>query len=154
MGTPADPLSLDRHPIPPPRRVRSRRLARLWWQNQRGIIVGLAVVLIVLGYLGFRAYYAQHPAAGSHRPTDLLYYSLQLVPMNSGAMDYPVPWQLEAARLLLPVLAAYAIVVAVVAVFASQLQRLRILALRQHVVICGLGGGVPCWPAACARSAI
>ena len=61
--------------------------------------------------------------------------------MNSGAMEYSAPWQLEAARLLLPVVATYAVVAAVIVLFASQLQRLRLLGLKDHLVICGSGGG-------------
>ena len=76
-------------------------MARLWWGHQWSIIIAVSIGLLALAYLGFRSYYLQHPtAAGPHGPTDLLYYSLQLVPMNSGAMEYSAPWQLEAARLL------------------------------------------------------
>ena len=139
MRNPTDLRRHSRQSIPPPPRVRSRKMARLWWGHQWPIILAVSIALLALAYLGFRSYYLHHPAAGPHGPTDLLYYSLQLVPMNSGAMEYSVPWQLEAARLLLPVVATYAVVAAVLVLFASQLQRLRLLGLKDHLVICGLG---------------
>lgn len=101
------------------------------------VILFLAVAALGLGYLGFRRYDLVHGAARSS--LDHLYLALQLFSMESGALAGPIPWQLELARLLAPVVAAWAALRALAALFRERFELLRLRRWRGHVVICGLG---------------
>jgi len=91
---------------------------------------------LCLGYVGF----ARHAAALGENtsPLDLIYLTLQLISMNSGAVTHPISWELEVARLLIPIVAAYTAVKALASVFRQQIDLLRLNFYRGHVVICGL----------------
>ena len=107
------------------------------WAEYQWILLGAAWLAgLVLGYAGF----AQHAAAMGEQasPLDLIYLTLQLIPMNSGTVSHPVPWELEVARLLMPILAAYTAIKALTSVFRQQIDLLRLNFYRNHAVICGL----------------
>jgi hypothetical protein len=108
------------------------------WQEIKWPLVGVIwICALVLGYIGF---YEYSLAAGEHKTgRDLLYRSLQLILLASGDMEGAVPWKLEVARFLMPAMAAYAAIQALIAIFSKQWQLLRIRFLRNHVVVCGLG---------------
>jgi TrkA-N domain/RyR domain len=109
---------------------RSRRA--LEWS----VVFSLAAGALVLGYLGFRE------AFPGYSTTALLYRSLQLFALESGALpsERSAPWPLEIARILAPAVAAYAAIRAVILLFGEQLAFLgRRFLLRDHVVIVGLG---------------
>jgi len=120
---------------PPPAAWR-RRLARRWRDIAWPAISLLWAAALILGYIGF----ARNAAALGQRrsPLDLAYLTLQLIPMNSGAVEPPVPWELNVARLLVPALAAYTLWRAAAVLFREQLAALRLWRWRDHVVICGL----------------
>ena len=113
-----------------------RRLAGRWRDIAWPAIGILWSAALILGYIGF----ARNAAAlGQPRsPLDLAYLTLQLIPMNSGAVEPPVPWELNVARLLVPALAAYTLWRAAAVLFREQLAALRLWRWRDHVVICGL----------------
>lgn len=92
---------------------------------------------LALGYAGFARYGAAQGV--DLTPGDIFYLVLQLIPLNSGAVPPPVPWELEVARLLVPAVAAYTAVRALLHLFRDQWQILRLWRIRDHVVICGLG---------------
>jgi hypothetical protein len=123
----------------PPSRVFSRRLAHFWWTYQWPILIVLWFAMMVLGYIGFWLYYRTYPFERPHTAGDLIYYTMQLVPMISGALPHPVPIALEISRHLLPVIEGYAGVVAIVIAVSGGAAVLRIVGMRDHVVICGLG---------------
>ncbi len=109
----------------------------MWRENRWTVLLALSAVALVLGYFGF-----QEHAKGSPNPPgfgDLLYLSVQLFTMNSGAVDPPVGWMLEVARLLAPLVTAVAALEALAAVMREQVEMYRIRRLRDHVIICGLG---------------
>jgi voltage-gated potassium channel Kch len=119
------------------RRALQRETIARGWQRYRWPIIGLVwAVALLLGYVGF----ARTTAAirESHSPLDLWYLTLQLIPLNSGAMDSPVTWELDVARLLIPALAAYTVWQAAAALFREQFASVRLRRMRGHVVICGL----------------
>ena len=97
----------------------------------------LTLVALVLGFMGFDA----HLRAEGLEPTflDVLYQTLQLFIMQSGAVDGKVGWQLEIARFLAPAVAAYAAVRAILVLFAEQVNFARLRGWSGHVVVCGLG---------------
>lgn len=101
------------------------------------LVFGTAASLI-LGYVGF----SQLPMVGGGTPTiwDRIYLTLQLFIAESGYVAMPAPWQLEVARLLAPLVAAYAAVGAIFLVFYERILILWArLTYRNHVVVCGLG---------------
>jgi len=127
-----------RAPLPHTRRVWYRHLAHLWWRYQWGVLVAVGILSLVLGYLGFREYYHLHPDK-PHGVGDLIYYTTQLVPMISGGLDKPIPWDLDLARHVLPLVVGYAGLAALVVLFSAQVHRLRLGRMHGHVVVCGLG---------------
>lgn len=120
-----------------PARGSANRL-RLWWQEYQWTVLGLlGVVTLGLGIWGF---YLLSLATNEPRPwTDYIYLALQLFTLESGSALGPKAWPLEVARLLAPILVAYATVKAALALFQEQWRRCRLPFWRQHVVVCGLG---------------
>jgi hypothetical protein len=101
------------------------------------IVAALMVLTFVLGCWGFRQYFQQQAIEKSW--SDIIYLSLQLFTLDSGAVDGRVNWPLQIARFLGPIAAAYAIVLAMVGIFSEQLRRVLIGWRGGHVVVCGLG---------------
>ena len=110
-----------------------------WLHGQAwSILAGLALLATVLGIWGFRLHFeAQGEAASFWRA---VYLTLQLFPLNSGAVDGAVEWQLEVARFLAPLVAAGAALRALAVLFydRTQLFLLRLFG-HDHVIVCGLG---------------
>lgn len=116
----------------------SRRMKfRNWWNHYEWPILGaLALVALILGFLGFKQYYKTKRGS-----LDILYLSLQLFFAESGAVT-PVssmPWKLEVARWLAPIISAYAALQAMAVIFQEQFKFLYTCFFRNHVIICGLG---------------
>lgn len=107
------------------------------WSDYQWLVLGLLwVVSLVLGTAGFSRYAAAHQISSTF--WDHLYLALQLIPMNSGAVESPLPWELEVARFLMPVLTAATAIKALTALFRNQMQLARLWRIHGHVVICGL----------------
>jgi hypothetical protein len=107
-----------------------------WWQDYQWFLFGgVWLATLYLGYVGF----AKHAAVQgeSSSPLDLLYLTLQLISISSGAVSGPLSWELEVARLLIPALTVYTAARAFAALFRQQVQLARLWFLRDHVVICG-----------------
>jgi hypothetical protein len=128
-----------RSSLPRPPHVRRRRFVHAWWNHQWPILAALWMLFMGLGYIGFFKYFELYPVEMPHGPGDLLYYTLQLLPMESGARLHPVPWELQVARYSLPILGVYTTVAALIVAFWGRTLRLRLRMTRGHVVICGLG---------------
>lgn len=113
--------------------VRSTGGSRILWGA-----LGLAFAAVtVLGIVGFTRY---QEAIGAVAPlTTRIYLALQLFVLESGSVVGPVPWELDLARLLAPVLAAYAFLRLVAVLFREQVGRLRLRFYRDHMVVAGLG---------------
>ncbi|HJZ12969.1 MAG TPA: NAD(P)-binding protein, partial [Acidobacteriota bacterium] len=114
-----------------------RRLKR-WWVEHEWPIIGLMLIFaIALGFWGFEKHFSalRKPASFWY----LFYLSLQLVTLESGSILYPIHWQLEIARFLVPVVAGYTVLRAVFAVLQEQFQMFRLRRLSSHTVVCGLG---------------
>ncbi|HJQ44788.1 MAG TPA: RyR domain-containing protein [Amycolatopsis sp.] len=102
----------------------------------------LALLSLVLGYIGLAAYLATSTQF-AHRPIDLVYYDLQLFVINSGPVTNggPYPWPLEASRFLTPAVTGYALIEAIRVVFSAEIARLRARRRARHIVVCGDSGG-------------
>lgn len=113
----------------------SRRIRRLPWRWVP--LATLVAAAFMLGYSGFQRHLA---AAGQPKTAwDIAYLTVQLFFLESGAVDGPIGWQLQVARFLAPVVTAYAVVQAVLVLFAVQVQRTWLRWRGGHVVVCGLG---------------
>ncbi len=113
------------------------RLKQFWKSYRWPILVGTECILLALGYIGFAEYTAA--LGGSRSRLDLLYLTLQLVTLESGAVSGPVGWELELARLALPAVSAYTALAALATIFHRQIESIRLWFTSGHVVICGLG---------------
>lgn len=105
--------------------------------NIEWYLIGLsALLLFVLGIIGFIRHAAWH--SQSITLLDSMYLTLQLIPLNSGALASPVPVELELARFLFPMLAAVTAIKASLQLFRRELRLLKLRWLKNHIIICGL----------------
>lgn len=112
-------------------------VADLWSQHSWLGIGLLWVLALSLAYVGFQRYAALTDQV--YTPLDLTYLTIQLISMNSGNVEPPVPWQLEVARFLLPILAAWTAAKALASIFRDRWRLFLVRTTwRNHVVICGL----------------
>lgn len=109
-----------------------QRHSTLLHDIQWPLIIFLGLTSVILGTLGFWRYYKNYTLL------DSFYASLQLISMNSGGVDPPIPWELQIARFLSPLVAAYTFFFALVEIFRDQSQLFRLSLITNHVVICGL----------------
>lgn len=111
-------------------------LGELW--ERRWVFLALsAVVSVALGYWGFHRHFDALDESRSF--WTLFYLTLQLFVLESGGISGDVPWQLNVARFLAPVVAGSAAVAALLVIFRDQVESLMIGRMAGHVIICGLG---------------
>lgn len=101
-----------------------------WWVS----IGASGIVSLFLGYVGFRELLGPN-----HSAFDFLYLSWQLFTMESGAVDPPVPWSLEVARILAPLTSASAVGRVAYGLLRDRVRMFRLARTKNHVVIAGLG---------------
>ncbi len=99
------------------------------------VIVG-GVAAFIFGYLGFEQYHAGDSRYGW---LDIVYRTWQLFVLESGGVEPPVPLNLEVARILAPIVAAFAAVQLAIDVFRERWRLWRLRFRTGHVVIAGLG---------------
>jgi hypothetical protein len=103
-----------------------------WW-----IFTAGAIIAFVLGCVGWWKLQCEgHPTAGD--AAFVAYWSLKDFLWNSPSQQV-IPWELNVARFLAPLVAGWATYSALAAVYRDRFQQMRIPLLRRHVVICGLG---------------
>lgn len=104
------------------------------------VVAILWLMAFLLGAWGVRR---QFVWSGDQRSLlDSFYRALQLFLLEDGMVVVPgvaIPWQLEVARFVAPLVAVFTGLTAVLAVFRDELSWLRLRHLRGHTVICGLG---------------
>lgn len=120
------------------RNVSLKRRLWDWWGSRQWLVAGfLALISVILGFIGFRRYFI---SAGETRSgLDVFYLTVQLFTMNSGAVPGPIGWELEVARLLAPLISAWAAASALGVIFRNEFEQIRLRSLRNHIVIVGLG---------------
>jgi hypothetical protein len=98
----------------------------------------IALLSLVLGYLGFQAYL---PGKGyPSRPLDIVYYDLQLFVLGADPLqnpEPPLPVMLDVARFTAPAVTIYAIAEAIRLLLAAELSRLRARRSAHHAIVCG-----------------
>jgi len=109
-----------------------RKLAEYQW-----FLISLGFLLVILfGSIGF--WLAYRSRAEPHSIPDLIYYTLQLFTLQSGA-QVPVNIFLEIARFLAPLISFYVIV----SVIFILIQQFRLFLFNiipsRHIIVCGLG---------------
>jgi voltage-gated potassium channel Kch len=111
---------------------------RPWLQRYRWfVILGLAVVAFVLGYIGFDTSYR---AIGEPQTVlDLVYRSIQLFVLESGSYVSPASWELEVARFLAPTLTISTLLIFLLMLFYDRFKLFCLRFVEDHAVICGLG---------------
>ena len=115
-----------------------RERLRPWWHDYEWPVVGVIALMVVgLGFYGFRL----QTLLDKKTPyfLDLLFQAFQLFVLQISVSS-PMPWQLNVARLLAPLIAGYTALQALGQLFADELQSVRLRwFFRGHIVICGLG---------------
>ena len=117
--------------------VTVRHTIRILAEYQWVLISGGFLLVILFGFVGF--WLAYQSRAEPHSPLDLLYFSLQLFALQSGAQVPINNIFLEFARFLAPLISFY-VIISVIFILIQQF-RLFIFHLipGRHVIICGLG---------------
>ncbi|NUQ64997.1 MAG: NAD-binding protein [Pirellulales bacterium] len=115
-------------------RSRRFRRSRIW---QWIAIAALGAAALVLGCAGF----AKSAAAAGEAVSwvSVVYRTLQLFVMEFNSTAGPLPWELDVARFLAPIVPAWAVIQAGLVVFGQQLEAFNLRRNRRHVVVCGLG---------------
>ena len=106
------------------------------WRRHGWLVIGLLwIVALILGYVGFA--HSARCAGELSCFFDVGYRTLQLIPMNSGDVSR-AGWQLNAARFLIPFLAAWTAIRALLSLFSDRWQQFLLRFWGSHVIICGL----------------
>ena len=110
------------------------------WATRWGwVFVALfAVFTAVFSYVGFEEH---GDRTGTDRSfADIVYMTLQLLVLESGSVEPPVPWQLNVARVAAPLLAATVTIGIIrVALRVLRQREWRIGRVTGHTIVCGLG---------------
>jgi hypothetical protein len=102
--------------------------------------VALAIAFVAVTVLGTIGFTGHQEAIGALEPLgSRVYASLQLFVLEGGAVAGIVPWELQVARFAAPMVAAYALIQALAALFREQIDALRLRHASGHVVVAGLG---------------
>jgi hypothetical protein len=115
-----------------------RWIQMVWNDVEWPTVIALGVISLVLGIIGFY----QYGQTGAFKTTflNILYQSLQLFSMQAAFdTNLPLPVTLQIARFLSPALAVYTLFQAFLEVFKTQLQLFRLVRVRNHAIVCGLG---------------
>jgi hypothetical protein len=127
------PTSADAAAVP----EQSGRI-RGWWRSYGWWVVGgLATAAFLMGLVGFER--RSDLLGEAHSLQDSFYRSVQLFVLESGNVTGEVPWTLEVARFLAPLVFAYTAARALMALFRDQIRLLGLRFLPGHVIVCGLG---------------
>lgn len=116
----------------------TRRQINPLLQDLKWPLLGISwLITIILGFVGLQIH---AKLSGLDKTVlDQIYLLLQLIVLESGNVEGSVPWQLEIARFVLPVLAGYTAIQAFVSIFRYQWQLIKIKFYKNHLVVCGLG---------------
>jgi hypothetical protein len=118
----------------------NKRSRRPVWQNPYTRWTALGLLWVVAFYLGISGFLLSAASADNLiSPADAFYMTLQLILLESIDLPGAMNVRLEVARLLLPGLAAFSALDALLLLFRQQTAALHLRLIRRHVVICGLG---------------
>lgn len=108
------------------------------WNNWKWLIIGCAALIsLALGILGYGEAIKVNHYPASYAST--VYWSLQLFVFELGYNPDQSNWMFETSRFASPLIFMYTLWQAVSEVLKQNIERLKILFVNKHVVICGLG---------------
>ena len=137
MTNPIKPANDDPCPKTNTSKSNIKRLHRILSDARVPILFFLGVVSLTLGTIGFHKYFVQ---SLEHKSlATALYNAVWLFTFEPGNLIEPIPWELEIARWLSPVIAMSAVLLGFAAIFRDQVRLLSLGLWRNHVIICGLG---------------
>lgn len=118
--------------------MRRNSVLRQFWIEFRWVIIFFTwVASLLLGLIGF--YYFSIENGLNWSLGDIVYRTLQLPKLSAGDVDGKMNVYLEVARFLLPAISVYAIILGFFSLLEKRLQWLKLMTIRDHFVICGLG---------------
>ena len=101
------------------------------------LAAALLLAALILGYIGHVKYFS---ATGEpNTPWDDFYYTLRLINPAATPLQGTLNIELQIARVLAAIAALYIAAEALLSIFRDQVQLLRLRAMKNHAVICGLG---------------
>jgi voltage-gated potassium channel Kch len=106
-------------------------------QHQWLVVLGLGILSLVLGAIGFL--HGKGPDGLSMGIVDAFYNSMRLFHMHFDQAPYPLPWELQIARFLAPIVLWTTLFKGFIMVARSHGHGLKHLFQSRFVVICGLG---------------
>jgi voltage-gated potassium channel Kch len=118
-----------------------RSVARYLSDYQWPLLAIAAVAVFVLGFIGWSRFEPEQQPHRHFNYSDAAYLSIQNFFVESPT-EIGVPVEENIARYGAPLVAGWATVSAFGALFRDRMQQMRIPLMRNHVVICGLGGYV------------
>jgi len=115
-----------------------RRVAGLVAAYRWYVLAAGAVIAYALGLIGWSKFLpVAYPGRSVHF-SDVAYWSFKDFLLNSPQQP-GLPWQLDVARFLAPLVAGWAGLSALGVLFRDRMQQMRIPLMRGHVVVCGVG---------------
>jgi hypothetical protein len=118
----------------------TRLFFRKHWFLFIWIILGIfAVLVLILGVIGFSKNLAVVDKEKDYPLTTLLFMTVQLFFLKSGAQPEPVNWELETARWLSVAVSSGAVIQGLLLGFRKQFQEWLCRFQNRHVIICGFG---------------
>jgi hypothetical protein len=111
-----------------------REIGRSQSQYRALLLLLLGIVTVILGYSGFSS-----QLSGHHSPLDCLYRTGELFAFKGAEDVTPGNWQLEIARWLAPGVTLFTLYEFIKSLLSEQIQAIRLLFVRNQVIVCGLG---------------
>jgi hypothetical protein len=111
---------------------------RRWWERYRWpTIAVLFVVVLVLGFVGYRTLFDSR--GEPYTTADLLYLDLQLFFVNVSDRGEDIPLALNIAKFAAPALAGYSALVALTRLFRDRVDEFRFRFTSGHAIVAGVG---------------
>ena len=105
------------------------------------LLPGIAVLSLSLGFWGYYLYEHKYPVDWNvnYQCDNPFYFACQLFFWNSPALKEALPWQLEVARYLSPLVTLTTVLSFLYAAFRNSWEHFRISRWSGHTILCGAG---------------
>ncbi len=116
--------------------MKARRLRDRLRIAVQPVLAGIAVLTLVFGSIGYHTYLSRHGLPAG--PVDVAYAQLDLFRLGNRP-DGALPWTLQVARALVPIVVGYGFFRATFALFRERVDRLRLQTRSGQVLVIGTG---------------